>query len=575
MTPDPSVATTLTPSGKVSFFANGTLLGQATLASGVANFSTTTLPVGVDQSITATYVGDTNFATSTSTVFVGVTVSPATGTLAATIAPASAPYGSTATITATLTLSNAGTASGTITATVPGTGGGVYTGALVAGTGGAATATIVVNVPPPGAYTITVACPATTTNFTCTPTTVALTATKGTTMTAVSFLPAAPLAGQSTQVSAVISSAGGGTGAYTFTGTVDFFDNGAAIGTAAVVSNQATINVTFKANTLHNITATYLGDTNWTGSTSTATPVTALASPTTTTLGSNYTTALSGTNLILTAVVGGTNSTIQLNPTGSVTFYDNYNGVIQTLGTAVLSVDGPFSLAGHVHHHGIGRAGTHSIFSIYGGDSNFATSTSTTLAITEQDYSLLFNPSTLTLTRGQSAQVAVLLGTVAGFNGTITLRLHAASGYGDDLQLPAVDGGRRRVDDALHRDHGAECECAAGNRDLTACAGADPVHGDGAAVAPPGAQEAARSSHGRRSAAASAGRRAGEPGLLHGDCRRNDDGYGRDRRHRNVHRHAAGQPYLHRDDCRCFDWLQRNIYREPYHQLYGDDAVAN
>ncbi|HXB62824.1 MAG TPA: Ig-like domain-containing protein, partial [Acidobacteriaceae bacterium] len=168
-----------------------------------------------------------------------------------------------------------------------------------------------------------------------------------------------------------------------------------------------------------NITATYLGDTNWTGSTSTATPVTAIASPTTTTLGSNYTTALSGTNLILTAVVGGTNSTIQLNPTGSVTFYDNYNGVIATLGTAVLSAEGPFSSQATFTTTGL-QGGTHNIFSIYGGDSNFATSTSPTLVITEQSYTLLFNPTTLTLTRGQSAQVAVILGTLGGFNGTIT-----------------------------------------------------------------------------------------------------------------------------------------------------------
>lgn len=415
---DPSVSSNLVPTGKVNFFANGTLLGNATLASGVANFSTTSLAVGA-QSITATYVGDTNFATSTSTPPIGLTVSPAVGTLAATISPASAPYGSTATVAATLTLSNGGTPTGTITASIPGTGGGSYTGALAAGTGGGATANIVVNVPPPGTYTVTVSCPATTTNFTCTPTTTSLTSTKGTTTTAVSFLPAVPQAGQTTQVSAVISPAGGGTLSYTFTGTVTFSDNGATIGTAAVSGNQATINVTFKANTAHNIVATYSGDTNWTGSTSTSTPVTATASPTTTTLGSNYTTALSGTNLILTAVVGSTGETLPLNPTGAVTFYDNFNGVIATLGTAALSADGPFASQATLTTTGL-AGGTHSIFAIYRGDTNFSTSTSSTLAITEQDYNLLFNPPSLTLNRGQSAQVSVLLGTVGGFNGTIT-----------------------------------------------------------------------------------------------------------------------------------------------------------
>jgi trimeric autotransporter adhesin len=417
---DPSVTTTLTPTGKVNFYANGTLLGNATLASGVANFSTTALPVGL-QSITATYVGDTNFATSTSTVYNGVTVSPAAGTLTATISPASAPYGSVAVLTATLTLSNGGTPTGTISATVPGTGGGTYTGTLVANTGGSATATININVPPPGAYTITVACPVTsgTANFTCTSTTVALTATKGASATTVTFLPAAPLAGQTTQVAAVISNAGAGTGSYTFTGSVTFFDNGATIGTGAVSGNQATINVTFKANAVHSITAIYSGDTNWLASTSAATPVTAVASPTTTTLSSNYTTALSGTNLILTATVGSSNDTLQLTPTGTVTFYDNYNGTIATLGTGVLSADGPFASQATLTTTGL-QGGTHSIFAIYNGDTNFAASTAATLVITEQNYSLLFIPSSLTLTRGQSAQVTVLLGAVGGFNGTIT-----------------------------------------------------------------------------------------------------------------------------------------------------------
>jgi hypothetical protein len=248
---------------------------------------------------------------------------------------------------------------------------------------------------------------------------VSLTSTKGTTTTAVSFLPAVPQAGQTTQVSAVISPAGGGTLSYVFTGSVTFSDNGAAIGTATVNGNQATINVTFKANTVHNITATYSGDTNWTGSTSTSTPITAMASPTTTTLGSNFTTGLSGTNLILTAVVGSTGETLPLNPTGSVTFFDNFNGVIATLGTAPLSADGPFASQATLTTTGL-AGGTHSIFAIYGGDTNFSTSTSPTLVITEQDYNLLFNPPTLTLNRGQSAQVSVLLGTVGGFNGTIT-----------------------------------------------------------------------------------------------------------------------------------------------------------
>jgi len=415
-----SVTTTLVPTGLVSFYANGTLLGTGTLVSGTATYTTTALPVGLE-SITATYAGDTNFAASSSTVYNGVTVSAATGTLTASIAPSPTPYGSTATITATLTLSGGGTPTGTITATVPGTGGGTYMGTLAGNTGGSATATIVVNAPPPGTYTITVACPTTTTtaNYTCTPTTVSLTTTKGATATTVSFSPAAPYAGQTTTVSALITNTGGGTGSYVFTGSVTFYDNGAAVGTAAVTGNQASTSITFKANVVHSIVAVYSGDTNWTGSTSSATPITAIASPTTTTLTSNYTTALYGTNLILTANVAGTTGVSTIVPTGLVTFYDSYNGVIATLGTGSLIANGPYAALAQLTTTGL-QDGAHDIFAIYGGDNNYATSTSTTLIITEQDYSLVFNPATLTLNRGQSGQVAVILGTVGGFNGTIT-----------------------------------------------------------------------------------------------------------------------------------------------------------
>jgi len=419
VTADPSVTTTLSPTGKVNFYSNGTLLGSQALAAGVANYSTTILPVGLD-SITATYVGDTNFATSSSTAYNGVTVAAAAGTLAASVAPSSSvPYGATATVTATLTLSGGGTPAGTITATIPGTGGGTYTGTLVPNSGGSATATIAVNAPPPGNYTITVACATTTTNYTCAPTSTTLGTVKGITATTVSFVPAAPLAGQTTQLTAVIANTGGGTLSYTYTGSVTFYDNGAAIGTAAVTSNQATLSVTFKANVLHTITAVYTGDTNWTGSTSAAAAITAMASPTTTTLSTNLSTALVGTNIIMTATVGGTSGTLLMVPTGTVTFYDNYNGVIATLGTSVLSANGPYSAMATLTTTGL-QGGTHSIFSIYNGDTNFATSTSPTLVITEQDFSLVFVPGSLTLSRGQSGQVAVVLGTVGGFTGSIT-----------------------------------------------------------------------------------------------------------------------------------------------------------
>lgn len=56
-----------TPTGTVTFFDNGAPIGTATLVNGVANFTTTSLAKG-NHNITATYNGDVNFASSTTSL---------------------------------------------------------------------------------------------------------------------------------------------------------------------------------------------------------------------------------------------------------------------------------------------------------------------------------------------------------------------------------------------------------------------------------------------------------------------------------------------------------------------------
>src|SRR5208337_4026620 len=53
------------PTGTVAFFSGSTLLGGGTVSNDVATFTTNALPVG-SSSITAEYVGDANYAASTS-----------------------------------------------------------------------------------------------------------------------------------------------------------------------------------------------------------------------------------------------------------------------------------------------------------------------------------------------------------------------------------------------------------------------------------------------------------------------------------------------------------------------------
>jgi len=66
-----TATTGATPTGTVNFASGGTTIGSGTVSGGVATFTTTTLPVA-SSSMTATYVGDTDDATSTSTALIQV-----------------------------------------------------------------------------------------------------------------------------------------------------------------------------------------------------------------------------------------------------------------------------------------------------------------------------------------------------------------------------------------------------------------------------------------------------------------------------------------------------------------------
>jgi len=98
-----SPAPTGSPAGTVSFYDGSTLLGNGTVnSSGVATFSTTSLPVGANN-LTAVYSGNAGFAASTSSVF-AFTVTPegVTYTIAAPPTPYSLTQGGSVNITITV-----------------------------------------------------------------------------------------------------------------------------------------------------------------------------------------------------------------------------------------------------------------------------------------------------------------------------------------------------------------------------------------------------------------------------------------------------------------------------------------
>jgi hypothetical protein len=94
-----------TPTGTVTFLDGTTSLGTGALnASGVATFSTTALAAGA-HSLTASYGGDTNFATSTSTAVSVTVTSGSTGDFTISLSPtaATASAGASATLTVSIT----------------------------------------------------------------------------------------------------------------------------------------------------------------------------------------------------------------------------------------------------------------------------------------------------------------------------------------------------------------------------------------------------------------------------------------------------------------------------------------
>jgi hypothetical protein len=174
--------------------------------------------------------------------------------------------------------------------------------------------------------------------------------------------------GQATTFTATVKQVAPGTG--TPTGGVVFEDGTTVIGAGTL--NGAGV-ATFTTSTLsvasHPITAVYVGDGQDSGSTSTPLSQVVNRDGTTTTMTSTADPSVFGQPVTFTATVApvapGT-----VTPSGSVTFRDGSTvlgtGMLSTLGVATLTTS---DLA----------VGSHSIMAVYGGDADFATSTSSTL----------------------------------------------------------------------------------------------------------------------------------------------------------------------------------------------------
>jgi hypothetical protein len=422
----PSVVGTTPATGTVTFTAaNQGVLGTGTVTSGVATFTSASLPAGT-YTLTADYSGDALFGSSAGNAANPLVISPAatptSATLAATISATTATAGSTVNVDATVTLPG-GNPTGVVLAIIliPG-GTSNASGTLVSSGTGTASTTIPLTVPAAGTYTVDVGCPSPDA-FTCNTVSFTLTSTGSTTRTptttTLTLSPAVPLAGQPLLLTATIAPAAA-------TGTVLFYNGTTQIGSGTVFGGVATATVTLTTTTAASFTAVYSGDTNYLPSTSTPVAVSPTLAPVTVTLTASGSSGLAGTNVTLTAQVTGTTSS-GTSPTGSVSFY--VAGTVPgLLGTVTLTpgVAGTPAIA-QLNTQGI-PAGSQSVYAVYSGDTNFAPGVSPSISFGSADYSILFTPSTITLTPGQTGTVVLNVNATTGFMGNIALVCTPPSG---------------------------------------------------------------------------------------------------------------------------------------------------
>jgi len=225
------------------------------------------------------------------------------------------------------------------------------------------------------------------------------------------------------------------------TGTVQFFDGISSLGTVALSGGTASLTTSALAVGSHFITATYSGDTNFTGSTSAALTQTVSASTigTTTTVTSSLNPSAFGQQVTFSATVNPPSGA-----TGTVTFMDGAS----TLGTTALNGSGVATFSTSTL-----AVGPHSITAQYNGDATHTGSTSlplsqtvnkatTTITLASDDNpAKTGQPVTFTATVSPSAAT----GTVQFFDGSTSLGTVALSGGQASLTTSTLSAAKHSI----------------------------------------------------------------------------------------------------------------------------------
>jgi len=428
-----TVSATLTPASTLSSLPSGTItfsldgVTQTTVPLGAGSPSTTTTTITAPTSgthlLTATYNGDTYYATSTSTAVSLTVTKTATTTVVvpSTTTPAS---GSSLQVTATITPTAYGSSlpTGTVTFTVDGATQGVQN--VTSGT--PTTATITFTVSNVGTHTLQATYSGDNNYASSTATSVLYTVSKTATTLTLSPSTATPTAGTTLQVTANVYPSA--TLTTLPTGTVTYTLDGVNVASANVVSGSpatATVSFTVPTAGAHTLQATYGGDTIYSASSATALTLNVSKSTPTVVVTPATQTPTAGSTLLISAAISPS-ATGASSPTGIVTFtLDGTN-----IGTTGVVAGSPSTASITISTPSIG---THTIQANYGGDGNYnaTTSAGVTIAVTKGNTTLAITPATTTPLGGSNMQVtATVAATIAGTTvptGIVNFTLDGAS----------------------------------------------------------------------------------------------------------------------------------------------------
>lgn len=367
-----------TPTGVVTFKDGTTVLGTGTLSvvngKAVATFSTTKLSVG-SHAISAVFEGSGVLVESKSTVVTQAVVKASTTTTLKSSA-ATAVFGQSVTLTATLGVVSPGVGVPTGTVTFK-------DGATVLGTGtlsvvnGKAVATFTTSGLGIGSHSITAAYAGDASFKNSTSAAISQSIGKASTTTTLKTSLANAVFGQSVTLTATLGVVSPGSGFPT--GTVTFKDGTKVLGTGTMSLVNGKVVATFVTSSLsvgtHSITAVFAGTVAFNTSTSAVLTQTIAKANTTAVVTSSVASAKAGVSVKLTATIGVVSPGVGV-PTGAVVFRDG----TKAIGTGTLSVVNGKVIA--TFSISTLTVGTHSITAAYGGDASFNLKTSAAITLT-------------------------------------------------------------------------------------------------------------------------------------------------------------------------------------------------